>query len=214
MQVDSSAVGYFYVIRLVPELSQRRVKLGWTVNVRNRLAGHRCACPTAVIVATWACPRYAEQRVIKAVTNKTCARLGFEVFDADDVDALCCRVDAFLNHPRMELIVNHPRFRTPKPTALTLSPQTEAMMGTSRARLSSATTSDLPSARLVLAVRTRYHWTTKELGAVLGVHQGTVSRWEKGLGGPIHVVTDFLTRLLTSEDEASVTQLPNDRLAS
>ena len=43
-----SEVGVFYVIRLVPELEPRRLKLGFADDLPSRLGQHRTAAPTAV----------------------------------------------------------------------------------------------------------------------------------------------------------------------
>lgn len=46
-------VGVFYIIRLVPELDPRRIKLGYADGLASRLSQHRTAAPTAVVVKSW-----------------------------------------------------------------------------------------------------------------------------------------------------------------
>jgi hypothetical protein len=87
MLVDSE-VGFFYVIRLVPELDERRIKLGFADNVQVRLAQHRTSAPTAVVVASWPCKRSWERTVMDCLAAKNCTLILNEVFECTNVAEL------------------------------------------------------------------------------------------------------------------------------
>lgn len=85
--------GHFYVIRLVPELDHRRVKLGFAESVQERLAQHRTAAPTAELVRAWPCRRSWERTIMDAMTARDCTLIRNEVFECHDVEALIVRGD-------------------------------------------------------------------------------------------------------------------------
>jgi hypothetical protein len=86
-------VGAFYVIRVVPELDPRRIKLGFADDVATRLAQHRTAAPTAIVVKSWPCKRAWEATVTDCLTAVGCRLILNEVFECDDVSALIARGD-------------------------------------------------------------------------------------------------------------------------
>ncbi len=86
-------VGIFYVIRLVPELDPRRLKLGFADDLLSRLCQHRTAAPTAAVVKSWPCKRAWEGTVMDCLTVVNCRLILNEVFECDDVDALIARAD-------------------------------------------------------------------------------------------------------------------------
>lgn len=88
--------GYLYVIRLVPDLAPKRVKLGFAADVMARLIAHQTAAPTAVLVRSWPGKRSWEGVFIESVTRVGCKLIANEVYDCDDVDALVERCEAFM----------------------------------------------------------------------------------------------------------------------
>jgi len=89
----SKEVGVFYVIRLIPELDPRRIKLGFADGLDSRLAQHRTAAPTAVIVKSWPCKRSWEIAVMDCLSACGCKLILNEVFECEDVDALVNKAD-------------------------------------------------------------------------------------------------------------------------
>ena len=87
--------GFFYIIQLAPDLKPGRVKLGFAVDVNDRLSQHRTAAPTASCLKHWSCRRTWEPAAIDCLTVEGCHRVGPEVFDCDDLDHLCQRGDDF-----------------------------------------------------------------------------------------------------------------------
>ena len=85
--------GVFYVIRLVPELDPRRVKLGFADDLNFRHAQHRTAAPTAVVMKSWPCKRAWEGTVMDCLTGFGCRLILNEVFECDDVESLIARAD-------------------------------------------------------------------------------------------------------------------------
>lgn len=86
--------GYFYLILLVPELSESRIKIGFAGNLEDRTAAHRTTCPTLKLVKAWPCKRSWEKVVIDCASAGL-DRIGIEVFDCPSIDALISRIDAF-----------------------------------------------------------------------------------------------------------------------
>ena len=80
--------GYFYVIRLVPELDPRRLKLGFADDLNSRLGQHRTAAPTAEIVRSWPCKRDWEGTVIDCLVGGNCRLILNEVFECDELEAM------------------------------------------------------------------------------------------------------------------------------
>src|SRR5262249_22098628 len=89
-----SEVGVFYVIRLVPELDPRRLKLGFADDLLSRLGQHRTAAPSAAVVQSRPCKRAWERAVMDCLTAVNCLLILTEAFECDDVDALIARADA------------------------------------------------------------------------------------------------------------------------
>lgn len=82
--------GYFYIIRLVPDLDPRRLKFGFAVSVDTRLAEHRTSAPTAEVTHVWPCRRTWERTVIDCLSG--CCRLIMgEVYECDDLATLIHR---------------------------------------------------------------------------------------------------------------------------
>lgn len=88
--------GYFYLILLIPELSNRRIKVGFAGSLDDRTNAHRTTCPTLTVVKAWPCKRSWEKVVIDCA-SVGCQRVGSEVFDCDDVDALVTRIDSLFD---------------------------------------------------------------------------------------------------------------------
>jgi len=86
-------VGVFYIIRLVPELDPRRVKLGFADDLNSRLAQHRTAAPTAVVVKSWPCKRSWEVTIMDCLSACGCKLILNEVFECEDVDGLIEKAD-------------------------------------------------------------------------------------------------------------------------
>lgn len=93
----SKEVGVFYVIRLVPELDPKRIKLGYADDLSSRLSQHRTAAPTATVLKSWACKRVWEATVIDCLTANGCRLILNEVFECDSIDELLARGDALFN---------------------------------------------------------------------------------------------------------------------
>ncbi|HEY7315555.1 MAG TPA: hypothetical protein VH643_39870 [Gemmataceae bacterium] len=91
----SKETGFFYVIRLVPELDPHRIKLGFAEDMATRLAQHKTAAPTAVLVKCWPCKRSWEGTVIDCLAGSGCRLILNEVFECEDVEALVAKGDHF-----------------------------------------------------------------------------------------------------------------------
>lgn len=90
--VESEA-GVFYIIQLVPELDPKRIKLGFAIDVNDRLAQHRTAAPTAKLLQSWPCKRSWEVTVMDCLSSVACRHILNEVFECDSIDDLVKRGD-------------------------------------------------------------------------------------------------------------------------
>jgi hypothetical protein len=86
--VAESETGCFYVIQLVPELDAKRIKLGFAVDLNDRLTQHRTAAPTAKVLKSWPCKRSWEVTVIDCLSSIGCRHILNEVFECDDLESL------------------------------------------------------------------------------------------------------------------------------
>lgn len=90
--VESEA-GVFYVIQLVPELDPNRIKLGFAIDLNDRLVQHRTAAPTAKVLKSWPCKRSWEATVMDSLTSVGCRHILNEVFECSNLDDLARRAD-------------------------------------------------------------------------------------------------------------------------
>ena len=89
--------GFFYVVLVASDLSQSRVKLGYSTEPQGRLATYKTLSPTAEIVKTWNCLPAWEKAAIASITRSECIRVGVEVFDCENLDSLVERADTFFS---------------------------------------------------------------------------------------------------------------------
>lgn len=90
--------GIFYFISLIPEFDRKRIKLGFTTDIRARLQSHRCSAPTLEVVETWSCKREWEGAAIAAITNiPGTKQIGAEVFEFTDPDVALDRANSFFS---------------------------------------------------------------------------------------------------------------------
>jgi len=94
-QVVTTQDGYFYIIRLYPDLSTKRIKVGFATSLQNRLAAHRTAAPTAELLASWPCKNYWEKTAIDSIARVDCILVANEVYDCEDVQGLIGRGNQF-----------------------------------------------------------------------------------------------------------------------
>lgn len=91
--IVKSETGVFYVIQLVPELDPRRIKLGFAINLNERLGQHKTAAPTATVLRSWPCRRAWELTVMDSLSDANCRLILNEVFECNDIPALLRRGD-------------------------------------------------------------------------------------------------------------------------
>ena len=87
--------GHFYVIVLDPVARPNRLKFGYAQSVAARLADHRCAAPDAQLLGSWPAQRSWEPCIMAALSVGA-TRVGAEVFDVEDVDAVLGKAERFM----------------------------------------------------------------------------------------------------------------------
>ena len=92
-KIVESETGVFYVIQLVPELDPKRIKLGFALDLTERLAQHKTAAPTATVIKAWPCRRAWEFTIMDSLSAIKCRLILNEVFECDDLAALLRRGD-------------------------------------------------------------------------------------------------------------------------
>lgn len=75
--------GFFYLIQLVPEALPKRIKVGYTDHLDNRLKEHQTAAPTARLVKSWRCKRAWDQAAMDSITSADCELILSEVYEGD-----------------------------------------------------------------------------------------------------------------------------------
>jgi biotin operon repressor len=88
-----SVAGVFYLIQLVPELDPKRIKLGFAIDITDRLAQHRTAAPTAIILKSWPCKRSWEATVMDCLSSVACRHILNEVFECDSLEDMIGKGD-------------------------------------------------------------------------------------------------------------------------
>ncbi|TVR10501.1 MAG: hypothetical protein EA385_03915 [Salinarimonadaceae bacterium] len=94
--IENMPPGFFYLAQLEPNFDPGRIKVGFAVNVEERVRQHRCSAPLLQVVAVWPCRFLWERTAIDCVTAG-CERLHTEVFRAVSVDDVRKRCDAFFS---------------------------------------------------------------------------------------------------------------------
>ena len=88
--------GFFYLIQLVPEAMPNRIKIGYTDNLKQRLADHQTAAPTAQVIASWPCKRSWDYAAMDSITREGCTWVLNEVFEGEP-DGFVNRGNAFFS---------------------------------------------------------------------------------------------------------------------
>lgn len=96
-QVKISDGGLFYIILLVPELSEERIKAGFSASMNTRLQAHKTTCPGLSVLKTWGCKREWESAALACVESHSERRVGTEVFDCPDMQGLINKLDLFFS---------------------------------------------------------------------------------------------------------------------
>jgi hypothetical protein len=87
-------VGFFYLVLLEPQCDPTRFKLGFTVNLYDRLRAFRTSTPFADYLAYWPCLRLWEATAIAFISH-LCEPLGEEVFRSSDPHQVVARAETF-----------------------------------------------------------------------------------------------------------------------
>jgi hypothetical protein len=86
--------GLFYLILLEPDQDPGRFKVGFAINLSDRLRALRCSAPFATVVKSWPCKMLWEKTAIECVSDG-CERLHTEVFRADSIEAVISKCESF-----------------------------------------------------------------------------------------------------------------------
>ena len=86
--------GLFYIVHPDPEMRPERVKLGYTTNLKDRMATYKTSNPDMAIAGTAFCKQHWEAAWIALLTGASeCTHIAGEVFDCANIDALVRRLD-------------------------------------------------------------------------------------------------------------------------
>lgn len=88
--------GWFYLIQLEPDCDPGRFKLGFAVNLDERLRHHRCAAPYSTILDSWPCLSLWEKTAIDCA-SQGCEQIHTEVFRTDDIERVRQRCKDFFD---------------------------------------------------------------------------------------------------------------------
>jgi hypothetical protein len=88
--------GVFYLLLLEPEHDPGRFKVGFSVNLQERLRTLRCSAPFLKVLQTWPCKMLWEKTAIDCVTED-CKQLHTEVFRTQSIDPVLQRCEQFFD---------------------------------------------------------------------------------------------------------------------
>lgn len=95
--IDLDNIGNFYLLQLEPIHDPNRFKVGFAMDVNERLIKHKCAAPYSKVVKSWRCKLLWEKTAIDCVTIG-CEKLHTEVFRSiNGIDAILIRCDQFFS---------------------------------------------------------------------------------------------------------------------
>lgn len=86
--------GIFYLMQLEPGFDPGRFKVGFAVNLPERLRHLRCSAPFAAVIRSWPCQRLWEKTAIDSV-SAGCEQLHAEVFRAISLEGVIAKCDQF-----------------------------------------------------------------------------------------------------------------------
>ena len=87
--------GCFYIVQVIPDFWQARVKLGFSSALDSRLASYKTVSPTATLLKSYPCRAAWELAAMASITRVECKQIGQEVYDCDDLDKLVERAEQF-----------------------------------------------------------------------------------------------------------------------
>ncbi len=87
--------GSFYIVQIVPDLDEHRVKFGFATDTMRRLDSYKTISPSAQLVKMWPCRASWEIAAIASICRVGCVSMGGEVFTCDSLESIVERGDAF-----------------------------------------------------------------------------------------------------------------------
>ncbi len=93
----NSGVGVFYVVQVIPEVDELRIKLGFTVSIQSRLGDYHTITPTAVCFAMWASKSTWERAATDSITRIGCKHIANEVYKCCSLEDIKERGDRFFD---------------------------------------------------------------------------------------------------------------------
>jgi len=94
--IDNNEIGTFYVIQLVPDLDPKRIQLGFTFNLEDKLSEIKMSAPTAVVAITWHCKSHWKQSIIYHVFLRKCHHILNDVYECENLNSVGVRGNALI----------------------------------------------------------------------------------------------------------------------
>lgn len=95
--------GVFYIIRLIPDIDKKRIKVGFTGNLETCMQQYKKTSPMVTFLKSWPCKQVWKLTAIDSIVSIKCRAISDEVFECDNFKALLRRGDAFFALlPRIE----------------------------------------------------------------------------------------------------------------
>jgi hypothetical protein len=86
--------GVFYLLLLEPDHDPGRFKVGFAINLPDRLRALRCSAPFAIVIKSWPCKNLWEKTAIECV-SEGCERLHTEVFRTASIETVIAKCESF-----------------------------------------------------------------------------------------------------------------------
>lgn len=78
--------GCFYIVQPFPDIVPNRIKLGFSDDIKQRMATYRTLAPECILLKSWECKRQWEKALIELITTKECKPLTSELFEVKDIE--------------------------------------------------------------------------------------------------------------------------------
>ena len=88
--------GFFYLMKLEPQLDPGRFKVGFATDVQERMRKHKTSAPHVTLERQWPCKLVWEKTAIDCVTDG-CQQLGVEVFRTSSIESVIAKCEEFFS---------------------------------------------------------------------------------------------------------------------
>jgi len=95
---DTDKSGVFYFVQLNPNSLSKRVKLGFTTNLKGRMQDYRCCNPNLKLLGSWYSEPGWKSLIIRVATNiKDAKHIRGDVYEFKNIDEVVTCINEFMS---------------------------------------------------------------------------------------------------------------------